>query len=240
MLLSNFCLFPRYLIVYDHQTFSRQSLVRTVPGVGIYFTILNAIQSKVCDHKNSTPSPVEAICMGVAARSISGTLLLPATVIKTRYESGLFDYQSLRHALKVTYSTEGTRGLFSGLTPTLLRDAPFSGLYFMFYSQLKLLLPSTSTSSPSSHAKPIGTFMCGLTAGLAASLVTHPFDVVKTKMQLHRESHKNLRTALLVVYRKQGAKGFFSGLAPRMIRRSLMSALTWTIFESLLTNIGLK
>lgn len=44
-------------------------------------------------------------------------------------------------ALRNVYETEGIRALFSGLTATLLRDAPFSGIYVMFYSQAKKALP---------------------------------------------------------------------------------------------------
>lgn len=33
---------------------------------------------------NKPPGPLEAITMGVAARSLSGAILIPITVIKTR------------------------------------------------------------------------------------------------------------------------------------------------------------
>lgn len=48
---------------------------------------------------------------------------------------------SVLGALKSVCETEGPRALFSGLTATLLRDAPFSGIYVMFYSQAKRSLP---------------------------------------------------------------------------------------------------
>ena len=56
-------------------------------------------------------------------------------------QSGRYNYVSVLGALKSVCETEGPRALFSGLTATLLRDAPFSGIYVMFYSQAKRSLP---------------------------------------------------------------------------------------------------
>lgn len=58
-----------------------------------------------------------------------------------RYESGVYGYSGVGSALKEIYRTEGLRGMTCGLIPTLFRDAPFSGLYFMFYTQSKQMAP---------------------------------------------------------------------------------------------------
>jgi len=159
-----------------------QSLLRCVPGVGLYFCSLDWLQSQFCSKSNgskSHPSALQAVFFGVVARSFSGSVLIPVTVIKTRYESGVFSYGSVSQALRHTYVSEGARGLTSGLVPTLMRDAPFSGLYFMFYSQLKsLFLVSSPSATNNSSISPILTFSCGLNAGLMASIATHPMDVV--------------------------------------------------------------
>ena len=83
------------------------------------------------------PSPMLAICMGMTARSFAATVMIPVTVLKTRFESAVYNYPRMSTALVQIYSREGLRGLTCGLLPTLVRDAPFSGLYLMFYTQLK-------------------------------------------------------------------------------------------------------
>lgn len=57
------------------------------------------------------------------------------------FQSGRYKYSGVLGALRCVCRTEGPKALFSGLTATLLRDAPFSGIYVMIYSQAKYTLP---------------------------------------------------------------------------------------------------
>lgn len=53
----------------------------------------------------------------------------------------MFQYGGVVKALRSIYLSEGARGLYSGLAATLVRDAPFSGLYLLFYTNSKKLVP---------------------------------------------------------------------------------------------------
>jgi len=110
------------------------SIARTVPGVGLYFGSLHWLKTTVCD---KDPNPAEAVCLGMAARCVAGLCMIPVTVVKTRFESDAYNYARMTHAFSAIYAREGFRGLCCGLAPTLMRDAPFSGIYLMFYTQLK-------------------------------------------------------------------------------------------------------
>ncbi|XP_073945529.1 mitochondrial glycine transporter B-like isoform X2 [Choristoneura fumiferana] len=214
------------------------SVARCVPGVGLYFSSLHWLKAKMGKTRNQDLGPLEAVALGVVARAMSGVALIPMTVIKTRYESGVYKYTSLTGAFKAIYSTEGLRGLSCGLGPTLARDAPFSGLYLMFYTQTKQAVPKEWLQSPSA-ASAIH-FTCGIVAGIAASLATNPADVLKTKMQLYPDKFPNAFSAALYVHQTYGIKGYFKGAVPRMLRRTLMAAMAWTIFEEITRSIGLK
>lgn len=213
-------------------------MLRTVPGVGLYFCSLNCLQTHFC--AASQPTALQAIIFGITGRTFVGAVFIPITVVKTRFESGVFHYKSISEAVKLTYLNEGARGLSSGLLPTLLRDAPFSGLYFMFYSQLKKLIIPNNSGVTTHSSTPFSVFFCGLNAGLLASFITHPADVIKTKMQLYPKSSKSFTSTTLSIFKEKGVQGFFSGLAPRMIRRTLMSAMAWTVYEQIMKNLGLK
>lgn len=210
------------------------SIYRCVPGVGLYFSSLNWLKTNLCE---GNPGVLQAIALGAMARTITGITMIPITVVKTRYESGVYAYRSVREAMNSIYVKEGARGLTCGLLPTLLRDAPFSGLYLMFYTQTKMRI---SPHLLEGNTAPLIHFTCGVVAGLAASMVTQPFDVVKTKMQLYPHQFTSFPQAVWYVNKKYGPTGYFKGLVPRMLRRTLMAAMAWTLYEQITKNFGLK
>ncbi|KAJ7992721.1 hypothetical protein DPEC_G00281610 [Dallia pectoralis] len=211
------------------------SFVRTIPGVGIYFSTYYSLKQHFFQEQG--PKAMEAMVLGASAKSVAGVCMLPATVIKTRFESGRYNYVSVTGALRTVCQTEGPRTLFSGLTATLLRDVPFSGLYVMFYSQAKNTLPQEISTSVYS---PVANFSCGILSGVLASLVTQPADVVKTHIQVSPDLHKRTAHAVQYIYMEHGFHGFFRGGVPRSLRRTMVAAMAWTVYEQLMARMGLQ
>ncbi|EPY73227.1 mitochondrial glycine transporter isoform X1 [Camelus ferus] len=212
------------------------SIVRCVPGVGIYFGTLYS--SKQYFLRGHPPTALESVILGVGSRSVAGVCMSPITVVKTRFESGRYGYESIYAALRSIYLSEGYRGLFSGLTATLLRDAPFSGIYLMFYNQTKNIV--LHEDQLGAVFVPVVNFSCGVLAGILASLVTQPADVIKTHMQLSPMKFRWIGQAVALIFKEYGLRGFFQGSVPRALRRTLMAAMAWTVYEEMMAKMGLK
>ncbi|KAH0627217.1 hypothetical protein JD844_002706 [Phrynosoma platyrhinos] len=129
--------------------------------------------------------------------------------------SGRYGYESIHGALRNIYRSEGVQGLFSGLTATLLHQFD------------PALIPLVN-------------FGCGTIAGILASLATQPADVIKTHVQLSSQKYLRTGQAIALIFRDYGLTGFFRGAVPRALRRTLMAAMAWTVYEQMMSKMGLK
>jgi len=206
------------------------SITRTVPGVGLYFGSIEALKDLRAELGGNSNWMVGDFALGVAARCISASVMNPVSVVKTRFESAANPYRGVGHALASICRLEGARGLTCGLAPTIFRDAPYSGFYFMFYTQLKESAVVSSVAAVGGD-EGYGLVLAKLLAGAAACAVTHPADVVKTQTQLYPGEIPSLAAAAVRVWRRSGPAGFAVGFAPRALRRTLVTALAWTIYE---------
>ena len=107
--------------------------------------------------------------------------------------------------------------LYTGIIPCLLRDIPFSGIYFPTYWYLKEKLNYNS-------------FLSGTIAGIPAAFLCTPADVIKTRMQ-------TLDTKMLFtiknIYENGGFSGFFKGSGWRIFKSSPQFGITLFIFDYL-------
>lgn len=88
--------------------------------------------------------------------------------------------------------------------------------------------PSTATHTDT-LAPPL-MFSCGVIAGFLASITTQPADVVKTGVQL-QAANSGLVQTVLSISQRAGVRGMFAGILPRVTRRTLMAAFTWSFYE---------
>lgn len=209
------------------------SLLRSVPGVGLYYAFLDVLQHNLSERYNKPDGPSQAFGFGLVSRSLVSAILLPVTVVKVRYESGQHDIPKLFAAVKDAYFVNG----WIGAGPTILRDSLFSGTYYMCYTQLKSLSYFSESDNQLLRSTHSRNFIYGLVSGLTASIITNPIDVIKTNIQV-RKQDKRLTTAAVIrtlVQQPNGYMRLFDGLAPRSLRRTLMAATTWTFYEYLNT-----
>ena len=223
------------------------SCVRTAAGAGLYFLLLERVSRELNQRfpkaeGDTAGAAADAargartFAVGAASRALAATLLCPITVVKTRMEyasmSGV-TYSGVGNALWQVANKEGARGLFSGLGSTLARDAPFSGLNLLMYTKARGAMADLAAAQ-GREVTALDTFVAGAIAGGIATFATHPPDVLRTRAQLGGAASASL--AKLVA--EEGVRVLWVGSTPRIARRTLQQAVTWSLFEYIATALG--
>mmetsp|Transcript_9317 Transcript_9317/g.34474 ORF Transcript_9317/g.34474 Transcript_9317/m.34474 type:complete len:320 (-) Transcript_9317:1656-2615(-) len=213
------------------------TVLRVLPGGFIYFGGIHAMQGIFSDGRHLEDAQTwkdhgTNFLIGASARTLAGTVTCPILVVKTRFEFSAKDdalrTKSTFGTLKHIYQMEGMRGLFKGWSPTIARDVPYAGLFLVFYSQMKHLI---LTAAPSLHEHDSWvTLPSGAVAGGMSTILTHPFDVVRTRMQLNPKANGVIPTFSYLV-REEGVSSLLRGVTSRVVKRSASSALSWALYE---------
>mmetsp|Transcript_6365 Transcript_6365/g.19244 ORF Transcript_6365/g.19244 Transcript_6365/m.19244 type:complete len:315 (+) Transcript_6365:115-1059(+) len=214
------------------------SLLKNTCGNGMYFLFLRKVNA-LLQAEDGSVSSFGKLIAGASARSLSAVVVCPLSVISTRFEllELATKYSGIWHAFTTIMRKEGLSGLFAGVLPTVARDAPYSALYYLFYLQLRDLFAPWNSDDPHSWRRSVINFTAGMSAGGAATLLTQPQDVAKTRMQASRHSlgkqdkYATVPATVRRIFNEEGVYGFFRGGWPRFIKRCLGSAISWTIYE---------
>uniref|UniRef100_A0A5B6YRZ5 Nicotinamide adenine dinucleotide transporter 1 n=1 Tax=Davidia involucrata TaxID=16924 RepID=A0A5B6YRZ5_DAVIN len=175
------------------------------------------------------PSSKGLLCnagAGAAAGVIAATFVCPLDVIKTRLQvhgqptlsNGSIKGGLIVGSLEQIFQKEGLRGMYRGLSPTVLALLPNWAVYFTIYEQLKSFL----CSDDGNHKLSIGANMIAASgAGAATTIATNPLWVVKTRLQTQGMRagvvpYRSTLSALRRIAHEEGIRGLYSGLVPAL------------------------
>ncbi|CAN6468139.1 unnamed protein product [Victoria cruziana] len=234
------------------------ALLMVMPYTAIQFTVLHMLKtfaagsSKPEDHSRLSPylSYISGGLAGCAATVGSYPFDLLRTVLASQGEPKV--YPTMRSAFVDIIGMRGFRGLYSGLSPTLVEIIPYAGLQFGTYdtfkrwtkiwNQRQLTQPNSSRTddNPSSFQL----FLCGLAAGTCAKAVCHPLDVVKKRFQIEglqrhpkygarveNHAYRNMWDALRRIASAEGWAGLYKGIFPSIIKAAPAGAVTFVAYE---------
>lgn len=108
--------------------------------------------------------------------------------------------------------TQGISGVYKGLGATLLRDVPFSIIYFPLFANVNKL----GQKSPREKAPFYHSFFAGCFAGSVAAIAVTPLDVLKTRIQtlkkgLGEDTYNGIVDCARKIWCNEGPAAFMKG-----------------------------
>ncbi|KAH9514300.1 hypothetical protein Btru_028657 [Bulinus truncatus] len=216
------------------------TLVMAVPATVVYFTSYEQLKLLFrydCSVHTDRWKPLAA---GATARVWAATLISPIELIRTKMQSTRFTYTQVWKAVVDSVKADGVFSLWRGLGPTLLRDVPFSALYWTSYEALKSYVIH-SRSDPAIGFGFFDSFTAGAISGSIAAVVTLPFDVIKTRRQIElgetellgkRPVTKSTWKMMRSIYSREGFLALYTGLLPRLLKVAPSCAIMISSYES--------
>lgn len=176
-------------------------------------------QSSLAISAEAAPSIAAA---GVTGGSV-GTGSIASKVV--RYNGPL---DVARHVLR---SEGGMLGLFTGLTPTLMREVPGNAFMFGVYEATKQYMAGGKDTSSLGRGSLL---TAGGIAGASFWVSVYPTDVIKSVIQIDDRSNPKYSgtiDAFKKVYRSEGLKGLYKGFGPAMARSVPANAACFLAYE---------
>jgi solute carrier family 25 (mitochondrial citrate transporter), member 1 len=147
-------------------------------------------------------------------------------------------YRSAPHAAMTVLSEEGVSALWRGVTLTAVRQGTNQAVNFTAYTELKELLQKWQPQFENQNLPSYQTTCIGLISGAMGPFSNAPIDTIKTRLQKTpaEPGQTAIQRITLIakdMFRQEGAKAFYKGITPRVMRVAPGQAVTFTVYEFL-------
>ncbi|KAJ3036361.1 Mitochondrial dicarboxylate transporter [Rhizophlyctis rosea] len=191
--------------------------------------------------RDGVVTPAESLLASTVAGVIGGFIGTPADIVNIRMQNDgklpveqRRGYRNAGHGLVCIARTEGVKGLWKGVVPNLGRGVLMTGSQVTSYDLFKQWMLSTPYFKDDVKTH----FGASLAAGLVATTLCSPFDVLKTRIMSHAADHhgepyKSTLDAAVKILRSEGVGAFLKGWVPSYTRLGPHTIITFMAYEQI-------
>jgi solute carrier family 25 protein 39/40 len=191
------------------------------------------------------------IAAGVVSRTAAVFAVAPLDLLRTRIQATARGEARRLAAPAPSSLLARLPAMWTGFGATLARDVPFSALYWALVEPIRGFLlakeraagaqsrvggggAAVAQQQPSPSMLLAANATAGFVAGGAAAAVTTPFDVVKTRQQVAAAGEAGTVASIAAaIVRRDGVRGLFVGVGPRVARVAPACAIVIGCYELL-------
>ncbi|ORX91498.1 mitochondrial carrier [Basidiobolus meristosporus CBS 931.73] len=198
------------------------------------FALYDIIKGQLAD-KDGRLSILNASLASIVSGVVGGIVGNPADVVMIRMANDrklpLAEQRQYRHVFDGftrIIKDEGVRCLFRGINPNMVRAIAVTSSQLASYDQIKEILIFHVGWSDDFRTH----LTCSLLAGLVATTVCSPVDVIKTRV-MNSSRRMGAIGTLTSMLKNEGIRGFFKGWLPSYMRLGPHTLVTFLTLERL-------
>lgn len=156
-----------------------------------------------------------------SAEFIADIGLCPFEAVKVRMQTTIPPtFTGTMQGISSITAKEGTAGLYKGLYPLWGRQIPYTMMKFASFENIVAAIWNYLPGQKSDYGKGAQTgvaFVGGYAAGILCAIVSHPADVMVSKLNADRAPGEGFGAAMSRIYGKIGFAGLWNGLPVRIV-----------------------
>eukprot|EP00559_Dactyliosolen_fragilissimus_P004689 CAMPEP_0184861920 /NCGR_PEP_ID=MMETSP0580-20130426/6501_1 /TAXON_ID=1118495 /ORGANISM="Dactyliosolen fragilissimus" /LENGTH=475 /DNA_ID=CAMNT_0027359601 /DNA_START=82 /DNA_END=1509 /DNA_ORIENTATION=- len=196
----------------------------------------------------STADRTKFLLAGAVAGIVSRTAVSPLEVVATA-QMVRGGNAGMMGELSTLFKNEGMMGFFKGNGANCLKVAPTRGVQFFAFESFKtrliewkkqnkrkqqILYGNTDSNHMDDDIEltPFERLIAGGLAGMMASSIVYPLEVVKTMLTMYPGKYPGIQAAFKGVLLETGPRGFYAGLAPTLVAMFPYVGVEFMIYET--------
>lgn len=175
------------------------------------------------------------LAASASAEFLADIALCPFEAVKVRMQGSLpSPYRGTLDGLRQITAAEGMAGLYKGLYPLWARQIPYTMMKFASFETIVEMIYARLPGQKADYSKAAQTgvsFTGGYLAGILCAIVSHPADVMVSKLNAYRKPNEAFGTVLSRIYGDIGFGGLWNGLGVRIVMIGTLTGLQWMIYD---------